>query len=202
MPSLPGAGHDHVWLLLALAAVLAVVAATASAATWRRLRHGTAFVGGLLLGGIGLIGLMAAALLVFGGPSLAQQGWQGFRDAVPSRPGTVPMPNIIHPSSPVVPRTVPSGGRLDGRVTHVRDGDTIVVEKTPIRFEGIDCAEKGTRRGDRATEAMRRLAAGQTVQCRLAGRRSFDREIGNCTLLDGRDLGKEMVAAGLCVPRR
>lgn len=145
---------------------------------------------------------MAAALLVFAGPGFAQQGWQGFRDAVPSPPSAVPMPNIIHPSSPLVPRTVPSGGRLDGRVTHVRDGDTIVVEKTPIRFEGIDCAEKGTRRGDRATETMRRLAAGQSVQCRLVGRRSFDREIGNCSLLDGRDLGKEMVARGLCVPRR
>ena len=154
------------------------------------------------MGGIGLIGSMAAALLVFAGPGFAQQGWQGFRDAVPSPPSAVPMPNIIHPLSPLVPRTVPSGGRLDGRVTQVRDGDTIVVEKTPIRFEGIDCAEKGTRRGDRATETMRRLAAGQSVQCRLVGRRSFDREIGNCSLLNGRDLGKEMVARGLCVPRR
>ena len=41
-----------------------------------------------------------------------------------------------------------SSSVLTGRVTHVRDGDTIVVGVTPIRFANLDCAELGTAAGE------------------------------------------------------
>ena len=91
------------------------------------------------------------------------------------------------------------GGRdLSGRVTHVRDGDTIEVSGTAIRFARLDCDERGTPNGDRATREMRRLVSGKRVKCRLTGAKSYDRLIGTCSLEDGRDLGREMRQGGFC----
>src|SRR6056297_164445 len=39
--------------------------------------------------------------------------------------------------------TTSRNGNWAGRVTYVRDGDTIEVSSRPIRFENIDCAEIG-----------------------------------------------------------
>ena len=50
-----------------------------------------------------------------------------------------------------------------GQVTHVRDGDTIEVAGTPIRFGSLDCAERGDSDGERATARMRALVSGQTL---------------------------------------
>jgi endonuclease YncB( thermonuclease family) len=36
------------------------------------------------------------------------------------------------------------GRTLEGQVTRVRDGDTIAVGGTPVRFANLDCAELGT----------------------------------------------------------
>jgi hypothetical protein len=52
------------------------------------------------------------------------------------------------------PRVVGQGELLAGHVTHVRDGDTIEVGRRPIRLNGLTCDERGTRLGDRATQAM------------------------------------------------
>ena len=40
---------------------------------------------------------------------------------------------------------------LTGKVTHVRDGDTIEVNNVPIRLAALDCPERGTRDGDYAS---------------------------------------------------
>ena len=85
-----------------------------------------------------------------------------------------------------------------GRVTHVRDGDTIEVSGIPIRFGSLDCAERGTSDGQRATARMCTLVAGQTLTCYLNGRTSYDRKIGSCRLQDGRDLGAIMIREGYC----
>ena len=87
---------------------------------------------------------------------------------------------------------------IQGRVTHVRDGDTIEVEGVPIRFGSLDCAERDTREGQRATARMRSLISGETLTCHLNGRSSYDRRIGSCQLSDGRDLAAIMMAEGLC----
>ncbi|WP_372520341.1 thermonuclease family protein [Limimaricola soesokkakensis] len=85
-----------------------------------------------------------------------------------------------------------------GRVTHVRDGDTIEVEGIPIRFGSLNCAESTTSKGQLATAKIRALIAGQTLTCHLSGRTSYDRKIGSCRLPDGRDLGGIMIDEGYC----
>jgi len=87
---------------------------------------------------------------------------------------------------------------LTGRVTHVRDGDTIVVGNTPIRFADLDCAELGTAAGERAKVRMQALSGGKTVTCDLTGRKSYDRMIGECDLNDGRNLSSVMIQVGFC----
>jgi endonuclease YncB( thermonuclease family) len=91
-----------------------------------------------------------------------------------------------------------SSREIVGRVTHVRDGDTIEVSGVPIRFGSLDCAESGTSVGERATARMRTLVARQTLTCYLNGRTSYDRKIGSCRLQDGRDLGAIMIQESYC----
>lgn len=85
-----------------------------------------------------------------------------------------------------------------GRVTQVRDGDTIEVSGVPIRFGSLDCAERDTSEGQNATARMRTLVSDQTLTCHLNGRTSYDRKIGSCRLQDGRDLGGIMISEGYC----
>jgi len=87
---------------------------------------------------------------------------------------------------------------LAGPVTHVRDGDTIEVAGVPVRLAKLDCAERGTRDGRRASDRMRTLVRGQQMSCRLEGRKSYDREVGECALSDGRDVGEVMISEGYC----
>lgn len=95
-------------------------------------------------------------------------------------------------------RSASLGGVLIDRVTRVRDGDTIVVGLVPIRLANLDCAEKGTVAGDKATARLRDLVADVQVTCRLEGRKSYDREFGRCALPDGQDLGEVLVEKGEC----
>lgn len=92
----------------------------------------------------------------------------------------------------------PAGHRLIDTVTRVRDGDTLVVGLIPIRIANLDCAESGTSSGDRATRRAKELASGETLTCRLEGRRSYDREVGTCALSDGRDFGAVLIQEGYC----
>lgn len=87
---------------------------------------------------------------------------------------------------------------LSGRVTHVRDGDTIEVRGTPVRLANLDCAESGTAAGTRATQYMRKLVSARQVDCLLQGRTSYDREVGTCRLSGGKDLGAMLISQGLC----
>ena len=89
-------------------------------------------------------------------------------------------------------------GALQGRVTHVRDGDTIEVAGKPIRIASLDCAESGTLAGEAATRRMTGLVAGQQMSCNLTGARSYDRWIGSCRLSDGRDIAEVMIGSGVC----
>lgn len=87
---------------------------------------------------------------------------------------------------------------LVGSVTHVRDGDTIEVAGTPIRFANLDCAELGTRAGERVKRQMAELVKGERLECRLTGRRSYDRMIGECALPTGQNLSSLMIKGGYC----
>lgn len=87
---------------------------------------------------------------------------------------------------------------IEGRVTVVRDVDTIVVAGTPVRLNGLDGPETSTRIGQEARAFMNRLVRGQTVTCRLNGERTYDRWVGVC-FLDGRDIGAIAVANGFAL---
>lgn len=91
-----------------------------------------------------------------------------------------------------------SGRSIEGRVTHVRDGDTIEVTHVPVRIADLDCAESGSMAGNRATRRMRALVHSQTVSCRLSGKRSYDRHVGTCYLTDGRNIAHILRAEGIC----
>ncbi|MBJ6372741.1 thermonuclease family protein [Sedimentitalea arenosa] len=93
---------------------------------------------------------------------------------------TASLPRVIRGGDALNSRsggTSPSapGRSLSGRVSHVRDGDTIEVAGTPIRIAALDCAEKGTAQGNAATRRMRQLVSGERLDCSLTGRRSYDR---------------------------
>jgi endonuclease YncB( thermonuclease family) len=84
---------------------------------------------------------------------------------------------------------------IEGRVTVVRDVDTIVVAGTPVRLNGLDGPETSTRVGQAARSFMVRLVRGKTVTCRLDGTRTYNRWVGIC-YLDGRDIAAIAVANG------
>lgn len=88
--------------------------------------------------------------------------------------------------------------RVVGRVTHVRDGDTIEVSDRAVRLKGLTCNERGTALGETATNEIRSIVAGQTLRCLLTGEHSYDRAIGWCSLSDGRDIGSILIARGVC----
>ena len=84
---------------------------------------------------------------------------------------------------------------IEGRVTVVRDVDTIVVAGTPVRLNGLDGPETSSRIGREARAFMNQLVRGETVICQLNGERTHDRWVGIC-FLDGQDIGAIAVANG------
>jgi endonuclease YncB( thermonuclease family) len=84
---------------------------------------------------------------------------------------------------------------LEGRVTVVRDVDTIVVAGTPVRLNGLVGPETSTRVGREARAFMIHLVRGETVTCQLNGERTYDRWVGNC-FLDGQDIAAIAVTNG------
>lgn len=87
---------------------------------------------------------------------------------------------------------------LTGPVTHVRDGDTIEVSGVPVRLQGLNCDERGTALGESATAAVTRLVHQGPVSCALTGDKTYDREVGRCSLPDGRDIGAVLISQGQC----
>jgi micrococcal nuclease len=85
---------------------------------------------------------------------------------------------------------------LAGIVTRVRDGDTIVVGKTPVRLMGIAAPESHEMHGPEATMTMKKMVLGKHVECCLSRESSFDRVIATC-YRDGLDMARFLVSAGL-----
>lgn len=90
---------------------------------------------------------------------------------------------------------------IEGRVTVVRDVDTIVVAGTPVRLNGLDGPETSTRIGREARAFMERLVRGEMVSCQLNGERTYDRWVGIC-YLDGQDIAAIAVANGFALDCR
>jgi endonuclease YncB( thermonuclease family) len=102
-------------------------------------------------------------------------------------------------SSSAVP--VVAAERLAG-TARVVDGHTLDVAGVRVRLKGVAAPEvahagdPGERGGEAAKAFMVELAEGRTVVCELTGERSRGRRVGYCSR-DGRDLGAEVIAAGL-----
>ncbi|WP_299637988.1 thermonuclease family protein [uncultured Ruegeria sp.] len=77
----------------------------------------------------------------------------------------------------------------------VRDADTIVVDGTPVRLNGVDAPELGTRSGQDAKRWMVNYLRGKNIECSLNGERTHDRWVGVC-YADGQDIGAAVIAAG------
>ena len=95
----------------------------------------------------------------------------------------------------VVALSVEASQTVEGRVTTVRDVDTIEVRGVPVRLNGLDGPETSTRAGRDARNFMVRLLRGKSVTCQLTGARTHDRWVGIC-YLDGTDIAAIAVANG------
>ena len=91
------------------------------------------------------------------------------------------------------------GDTVSGRVTYIRDGDTIEVEGVPIRLKGLVAPERYEFGGSSATVTMRELVnrAGGYLNCELTRETSYDRKVGVCFTQDGYDIAALMVARGV-----
>jgi len=78
---------------------------------------------------------------------------------------------------------------------HVRDADTIVVDGTPVRLNGVDAPELASRAGRDAKRWVVNFLRNRSVKCKLNGDRTYDRWVGTC-YADGQDIGAAVIAAG------
>ena len=93
------------------------------------------------------------------------------------------------------------GVRAEQRVI---DGDTIVIDGVHHRLYGIDAPESrqacadGWQAGKAASQTLAALMEGRTIACESRGHDRYGRSVALCRA-DGRDLGAEMVRAGMAV---
>jgi micrococcal nuclease len=87
-------------------------------------------------------------------------------------------------------------------VVGVSNGDTLTVltaekKQVKIRLAGIDAPETGQDFGQRAKQAASEMAFGKDVTIRASGQDRYGRTVAEVILPDGRNLGREMVRAGM-----
>lgn len=95
-------------------------------------------------------------------------------------------------------KTLPlsKSSNLTGIVTHVRDGDTIIIGAIPIRLAALNCPEKDTDKGKYATEIAKQFL-GEMANCDLTGAKTYDRFVGYCSI-NGNDFGQFMMQNSSC----
>ena len=85
---------------------------------------------------------------------------------------------------------------LEGKITHVRDGDTFEVVGKAVRIAALDCPENSNPEGKRVTKFAQRFQ-GQYAVCGLTGATTYDRVVGYCKI-NGVDFGKTMMDNTSC----
>lgn len=98
-----------------------------------------------------------------------------------------------------------SAETITGPVSHIRDGDTFLIGRQPIRICGIDAPERETQAGKRATAFIAKAVRGKTVKCVPVGegtvcdgrskRTNRDRVVAQC-FIQGRDIADMLVRSG------
>lgn len=89
-----------------------------------------------------------------------------------------------------------AGEWIEGRVTHVRDVDTIEVNNLPVRLNGVDGPELDERGGRAAKVWMQKLVLRKRVKCWLNGEKTYDRWVGTCYIASEEDIGALAIQAG------
>jgi endonuclease YncB( thermonuclease family) len=88
-----------------------------------------------------------------------------------------------------------------GLVTHIVDGDTYDItlagQKTRIRMDGIDAPERGMEYYKQAKNYLGELCANKEIRVEVTDTDKYGRSIAKSYLPDGRELGQEMVKAGM-----
>lgn len=88
-----------------------------------------------------------------------------------------------------------------GRVVKVVDGDTydILLDgvQSRIRMDAIDAPERGQDFGTAAKNHLGRLCDGQIIRLNIKSRDRYGRIVAQSFLPDGRELGAEMIRAGM-----
>jgi micrococcal nuclease len=88
-----------------------------------------------------------------------------------------------------------------GAVVHIVDGDTYDImlagQKIRIRMDGIDAPERGMDYYKQAKNYLGELCANNEIRVEITDTDRYGRSIGKSYLPDGRELGQEMVKAGL-----
>jgi micrococcal nuclease len=88
-----------------------------------------------------------------------------------------------------------------GLVTHIVDGDTYDImldgQKTRIRMDGIDAPERGMDYYKQAKNYLGELCENNEIRVEITDTDRYGRSIAKSYLPDGRELGHEMVKAGM-----
>jgi endonuclease YncB( thermonuclease family) len=97
----------------------------------------------------------------------------------------------------------PQPGFIYGRVTKVKDGDSLVLQTTDalpvqVRLAEIDTPEKGEPWSNAARQALARMVADRDVAVRRFDVDQYDRLVGR-VFIDGSDVNAELVRQGLAV---
>ena len=87
---------------------------------------------------------------------------------------------------------------ISGRVSKVRDGDTLEISSVPIRLSGISAPELNESGGEKAKFFIVNLVYGKRIQCSLTGEKSYDRFVGTC-YFKHQDIGAALIRAGLAL---
>ena len=85
---------------------------------------------------------------------------------------------------------------IEGKITHVRDGDTLEIENIPVRLAALDCPENNTPEGRYATKIAKQFEGSQAL-CELTGAKSYDRFVGYCSI-NGEDYGEILISHSAC----
>ena len=85
---------------------------------------------------------------------------------------------------------------IEGKLTHVRDGDTLEIENIPVRLAALDCPENNTPEGRYATKIAKQFEGSQAL-CELTGAKSYDRFVGYCSI-NGEDYGEILISQTAC----
>ena len=85
---------------------------------------------------------------------------------------------------------------IEGKITHVRDGDTLEIENIPVRLAALDCPENDTPEGRYATKIAKQFEGSQ-ASCELTGAKSYDRFVGYCSI-NGEDYGEILISHSAC----